>query len=194
MPLAIAVYCSSSENVGQEYFAEARTLGKLIATHGHSLVYGGCAIGLMGEVARAVSQNGGRVLGVIPETIHSKGLAYDACDELMVTPSMHERKLAMEERADAYVALPGGFGTLEEFVQVLTLKSLHYHSKPIVLINLNGFYDPLLHLFNHFVEHRFARQEIVELYTVVAHAGEVIPYLEGYAPPTELPKWFERQG
>ena len=139
MPLAVAVYCSSSENVGQEYFAEARTLGKLIATHGHSLVYGGCAIGLMGEVARAVSQNGGRVLGVIPETIHAKGLAYDACDELMVTPSMHERKLAMEERADAYVALPGGFGTLEEFVQVLTLKSLHYHKKPIVLINLNAF-------------------------------------------------------
>src|SRR5678815_1618597 len=120
MPLAIAVYCSSSENVGQEYFAEARSLGKLIATHGHSLVYGGCGIGLMGEVARAVGENGGRVLGVIPETIHSKGLAFDGCTELMVTPSMHERKLAMEERADAYVALPGGFGTLEEFVQVLT--------------------------------------------------------------------------
>jgi hypothetical protein len=194
MPLAIAVYCSSSENVGQEYFAEAHTLGKLIATHGHSLVYGGCAIGLMGEVARSVSQNGGRVVGVIPATIHSKGLAYDACDELMVTPSMHERKLAMEERADAYVALPGGFGTLEEFVQVLTLKSLHYHSKPIVLINLNGFYDPLLHLFNHFVEHRFARSETVELYKVVAHAGKVMPYLESYEPPAELPKWFERQG
>lgn len=194
MPLAIAVYCSSSENVGREYFAEARTLGKLIATHGHSLVYGGCAIGLMGEVARAVSENGGRVLGVIPETIHAKGLAYDACDELMVTPSMHERKLKMEERADAYVALPGGFGTLEEFVQVLTLKSLHYHKKPIVLINLNGFYDPLLHLFNHFAEHKFARKEIVELYKVVSHAGEVIPYLEAYEAPAELPKWFERQG
>jgi hypothetical protein len=194
MPLAIAVYCSSSENVGQEYFAEARTLGTLIATHGHSLVYGGCAIGLMGEVARAVQQNGGRVLGVIPETIHSRGLALDSCDELVVTPSMHERKLAMEERADAYVALPGGFGTLEEFVQVLTLKSLHYHKKPIVLINLNGFYDPLLHLFNHFVEHKFARKEIVELYKVVPHAGEVIPYLEAYEAPAELPKWFEKQG
>jgi cytokinin riboside 5'-monophosphate phosphoribohydrolase len=194
MPLAIAVYCSSSENVGQEYFAEARTLGKLIGTHGHSLVYGGCAIGLMGEVARATKVNGGKVLGVIPHAIHSRGLAYDACDELMVTPSMHERKLEMENRADAYVALPGGFGTLEEFVQVLTLKSLHYHKKPIVLINLNGFYDPLLLLFNHFVEHRFARTEIEELYKVVADAGEVIPYLEQYAPPVELPKWFEKQG
>ena len=194
MSLAIAVYCSSSENVGQEYFAEARNLGKLIATHGHSLVYGGCAIGLMGEVARAVREHQGRVFGVIPETIHSRGLAFAACDELVVTPSMHERKLAMEERADAYVALPGGFGTLEEFVQVLTLKSLHYHNKPIVLINLNGFYDPLLHLFNHFVEHRFARKEVVELYKVVAHAGEIMPYLESYAPPVELPKWFERQG
>src|SRR3954471_3075289 len=193
MPLAIAVYCASSENVGQEYFTEARTLGKLIGTHGHSLVYGGCAIGLMGEVARATKQKGGKVFGVIPETIHSRGLAYDACDELMVTPSMHERKLAMEDRADAYVALPGGFGTLEEFVQVLTLKSLQYHNKPIVLINLNGFYDPLLHLFNHFVEHRFARTEIGELYKVVAHSGEVIPYLEQYVPPAELPQWFERQ-
>lgn len=194
MPQAIAVYCSSSENVGKEYFAEARTLGRLIAAGGHSLVYGGCAIGLMGEVARAVQEHGGKVLGVIPETIHSRGLAHDKCDELIVTPSMHERKLAMEERADAYVALPGGFGTLEEFVQVLTLKSLHYHKKPIVLINLNGFYDPLLHLFNHFVEHRFARTEINELYKVVPHAGDVVPYLESYEPPAELPKWFETQG
>jgi uncharacterized protein (TIGR00730 family) len=194
MPLAIAVYCSSSEKVGQEYFAEARTLGRLIGEGGHSLVYGGCAIGLMGEVARAAKQAQAKVCGVIPESIHARGLAYDSCDELMVTPSMHERKLMMEDRADAYVALPGGFGTLEEFVQVLTLKSLHYHKKPIVLINLNGFYDPLLHLFSHFVEHRFARTQIQELYKVVAHSGEVIPYLEQFAPPEELPKWFERQG
>jgi hypothetical protein len=194
VPLAIAVYCSSSENVGQEYFAEARTLGRLIGEHGHSLVYGGCAIGLMGEVARAAKEAKATVFGVIPETIHKRGLAYDACDELVVTPSMHERKFAMEDRADAYVALPGGFGTLEEFVQVLTLKSLHYHSKPILLINLNGFYDPLLHLFNHFIEHRFARTEIAELYKVVAHSGEVLPYLESYAPPREVPKWFEQQG
>lgn len=194
MPLSIAVYCSSSERVGTEYFSEARTLGRLIGEHGHSLVYGGCAIGLMGEVARAAKQARARVLGVIPATIHSRGLAYEGCDELMVTPSMHERKLAMEERADAYVALPGGFGTLEEFVQVLTLKSLHYHAKPIVLINLGGFYDPLLHLFSHFVEHRFARTEINELYKVVPHAGEVIPYLEQYQAPQELPKWFETQG
>jgi uncharacterized protein (TIGR00730 family) len=194
MSLAIAVYCSSSENVGQEYFAEARTLGRLIGEHGHSLVYGGCAVGLMGEVARAAKQASAKVFGVIPEAIHNRGLAYHDCDELMVTPSMHERKLAMEDRADAYVALPGGFGTLEEFVQVLMLKSLHYHSKPIVLINLNGFYDPLLHLFNHFIEHRFARKETGELYKVVAHSGEVLPYLESYVPPSELPKWFEKQG
>lgn len=194
MPFAIAVYCSSSERVATEYAAEARTLGRLIGEGGHSLVYGGCAVGLMGEVARGAKEARANVLGVIPETIHSRGLAYDGCDELMVTPSMHERKFAMEERADAYVALPGGFGTLEEFVQVLTLKSLHYHAKPIVLINLAGFYDPLLHLFNHFVEHRFARTEINELYKVVAHAGEVIPYLEHYCPPAELPKWFEKQG
>jgi hypothetical protein len=194
MPLAIAVYCSSSENVGQEYFAEARMLGRLIGEGGHSLVYGGCAIGLMGEVARAAKEAHANIVGVIPETIHKRGLAYNGCDELMITPSMHERKLAMEERADAYVALPGGFGTLEEFVQVLTLKSLHYHDKPIVLINLNGFYDPLLHLFSHFVEHRFARPEIAQLYKVVSHSGEVIPYLEQYQPPRELPKWFERQG
>src|SRR4051794_6578081 len=120
MPLAIAVYCSSSEDVGREYFAEARTLGKLIGMHGHSLVYGGCAVGLMGEVARATKDHGGKILGVIPDTIHSRGLAFDGCDELMVTPSMHQRKRVMEDRADAYVALPGGLGTLEEFVQVLT--------------------------------------------------------------------------
>ena len=194
-PLSIAVYCSASDAVPDPYFAEATELGRLIARHGHSLVYGGCRVGLMGTVARSVIENGGRVCGVIPEAIHARGLSLDECHELVVTPDMPVRKTTMEDRADAFIALPGGAGTLEEMFQVINLKQLQYHIKPVVLINTEGFYDKLLEFIDHLYEHRFARPELKHLYHVAPHASAALDYLHAYTPPGEVVgKWFEKQG
>lgn len=194
MSLTIAVYCSASDRVSPEFFNAAREIGRMIGQGGHTLVYGGCDVGLMGEVARSVHEYGGRVLGVIPDAIHARGLAYHRCEELVVTPDMATRKLAMEDKADAFLALPGGFGTLEEVVQVLNLKTLQYHSKPIVLINTAGFYDKLLHFFEHLFAEQFAKLQSKELFHVSNDAADAFAYLEQYEPPQIVSKWFERQG
>lgn len=190
----ICVYMSSSDAVAPEYFAAAETLGRLIGQGGHSLVYGGCRVGLMGAVAKATKTHGGKVVGIIPESIHGRGLGYHEADELHVTASMHERKKMMEDRADAFIGLPGGFGTLEEMVQVINLKQLGYHTKPIVFINLNGFYDPLLDFFQHTIDRHFAKTEHQNLYEIVASPEAVFPYLASYQPAELPPKWFAKQG
>jgi uncharacterized protein (TIGR00730 family) len=194
MSLAIAVYCSSSSQIAPEFQAAARELGRLIGERGHSLVYGGCHVGLMGEIARAVHDHGGTVCGVIPESIHARGLAYERCEELLVTPDMRERKAAMEERADAFVALPGGFGTLEEVLQAVTLKVLQYHSKPIVLINVKGFYDKLLAFFEHLYAAGFAHAELRGLYTVVGTTEEAMKHVESHRPAEAPATWLSTQG
>jgi uncharacterized protein (TIGR00730 family) len=192
--LTIAVYCSSSDAVAPEFFGEARAIGRLIGSNGHALVYGGCHVGLMGEVAKAVHEHGGTVYGVIPESIHNRGLSYQRCEELLVTPDMASRKLAMEDRADAFVALPGGFGTLEEIVQVLNLKTLQYHTKPIVLINTGGFYDKLLHFFEHLFDENFAKQQSKQMFYVAKNAADAFEHIVNYTPPQFADKWFSRQG
>ena len=192
--MTIAVYCSASDAVAPEFFAEAREMGRLIGTNGHALVYGGCHVGLMGEVAKAVHEHNGTVYGVIPEAIHNRGLSYQRCEELLVTPDMASRKLAMEDRADAFVALAGGFGTLEEIVQVLNLKTLQYHNKPIVLINTLGFYDKLLHFFEHLFEERFAKHQSKQMFYVAKDSRDALEHILNYEPPQFADKWFSRQG
>jgi cytokinin riboside 5'-monophosphate phosphoribohydrolase len=184
------VYCSSSDAVAEEYFAAARELGKLIAEAGQTLVFGGTDAGLMAAVSHAATEQKGRVVGIIPESIHSRGLGYKAADELIVTPDMAERKSRMEALADAFVALPGGFGTLEEVLQVITLKQLQYHSKPVVFINTNGFYDRLLHFFELTYAEHFAKPIYRDLYHVSANAADALEYLRNYEPPKLAAKWF----
>jgi uncharacterized protein (TIGR00730 family) len=192
--LTIAVYCSASDAVAPEFFAEARAIGRLIGTNGHALVYGGCHVGLMGEVAKAVHEHNGTVYGVIPEAIHNRGLSYQRCEELVVTPDMATRKLAMEDRADAFIALPGGFGTLEEIVQVLNLKTLQYHTKPIVLINTLGFYDKLLHFFEHLFDEQFAKHQSRQMFYVAQDSADALAHILNYSPPQQVEKWFSKQG
>jgi hypothetical protein len=192
--LAICVYCSSSDAVAPEYFSSARELGASIAQQGHSLIFGGTDAGLMAAVSHTAKQQGGRVVGVIPESIHSRGLGYKDADELIVTPDMAQRKVLMEERADVFVALPGGFGTLEEVLQVITLKQLQYHSKPVVFINTNGFYDRLLHFFEQTYEEKFAKPIYRELYHVSADPAGVFTFLASYEPPKLAAKWFAAAG
>jgi len=190
MPKAICVYSSSSDAIAPHFFAEAEELGATIARAGYALVYGGARVGLMGAVARAVHAEGGRVIGVIPDVLQTKELTYDLADELIITRDLRERKAVMEARADVFLALPGGFGTLEEVLEILTLKQLVLHSQPLVLLNTHGFYDPLIHLFEHIYRERFARPETRALYHLAAAVPDVFAYLAAYEAPQPPGKWF----
>lgn len=175
---AICVYCAASNNIDQTYFAAARELGQLIAQRGDSLVYGGGSVGLMGEVARSVKAHGGKVVGVIPHVLVDVEFAFHEADELIYTDCMRTRKAEMDRRADAFITLPGGFGTLEELFEILVGRVLKYHNKPIVIVNTGGFYDPLIELMEHMYEHRFARPRSRELYRVVNEISQVYEAIE----------------
>ncbi len=175
----ICVYCSSSNRIAKRYFEMADEVGRLLAERGYALIYGGGNVGLMGQMARAVHEHGGRVVGVIPERLKAiEGVAYDVADELIITQTMQQRKRTMFTRADAFLVLPGGFGTLEEFMEVLTLRQLGYHDKAIALVNTDGFYDPLLELFDHFFDEHFARPYTRDLYYVAASPEDAFRHLE----------------
>lgn len=190
MQKTMCVFCSSSDAVAPIFFEAATELGKLMAQRNYALVYGGGRLGLMGALARSVHQNGGKVIGVIPESLRVEGITYEGADELIVTGDLRQRKATMEARADAFVGLPGGFGTLEETLEILTLKQLKLHTKPIVLVNTQGFYEPLLQLFEHIYQERFAKPDYRQLYHMVPDADSVFPYLETYRPVQLDRKWF----
>lgn len=179
----ICVYCSSSNHIETVYTDVAQALGRQLARRDHALVYGGGNVGLMGILARTLHDSGGHVIGVIPEKLKAKeGIAYDVADELVVTDTMRERKGIMYRRADAFVVLPGGYGTLEEFMEVLTLKQLDYHQRPIALVNVNGFFDPLLAFFERLYEDRFARVQSRELVHVTADPAAALAFIEEHVP------------
>jgi uncharacterized protein (TIGR00730 family) len=189
MAKTICVYCASSENVAEPYFAAARLLGAAIAQQRLDLIYGGGNRGLMGALAHAVHIGGGRTTAVIPQALHDLGLTFEDATEIVITRNMRERKQTMEHRADAFIALPGGFGTLEEFLEVLTLKQLQYHAKPIVLLNTDGFYAPLLELFDHFIELQFVKPEHRGLFHVAEDAEAALAYIADYHPVKPISKF-----
>jgi cytokinin riboside 5'-monophosphate phosphoribohydrolase len=191
MSKLLCVYCSSSDRIPPPYFAAADALGRELALRGWGLVYGGGKTGLMGAVARAVKQNGGRVVGVIPEFMKARELAYTEADELVTCVTMRERKLLMEMRADAFVTLPGGFGTLEEIMEILTLRQLDVVRKPCVLLNQDGFYDALLQLFDRMLRENFFKPSNLDLFRVAATVPEIFPQIELAAQAKAEPKWFE---
>lgn len=190
MERAICVFAGASSAVDPIFFAAAQDLGAAIARRGYALVYGGTHVGLMGTIARAVHAHGGRVIGVIPDRLFQAGVAYAPADELIVTRDMRERKAVMADRAQAFVAFPGGFGTLEELFEVLTLKQLGYHHRPVVLLNVAGFYDPLAELFAYLYDRGFAPPEHRQLYHVAENVTDLFAYLDTYQPPPPLPpRW-----
>jgi cytokinin riboside 5'-monophosphate phosphoribohydrolase len=190
MPRCICVFSSSSDLINGSFFGIAGELGAAIASRGDTLVYGGCNVGLMGAVARAVHQHGGKVVGVIPKFIQSRGLAYAPADELIVTGDMRERKATMETRGDVFIAMPGGFGTLEEMLEIITLKQLKQHTKPVVFLNVDGFYDPLARLFEHMYEQRFAKPVYRMMYYFAPDVASAFTYLDYYEPPKLEDKWL----
>jgi len=175
---AICVYCSSSDDIADIYPPVAARLGRELVRRDHTLIYGGGAVGLMGTLAEAVHDAGGTVTGVIPSKLQAReGIAYEA-DELIVTDSMRKRKRIMYQKADAFVVLPGGYGTLEEFMEVLTLKQLGYHDHPIAVLNVDGFFDTLLSFFGELREGRFARAAASELLSIVESADTALDRIE----------------
>lgn len=190
MNKTICVYSSSSSNIDRHYFEVAEKLGEAIALRGDALLFGGGMIGLMGATAKAVHKHHGKVIGVIPKALNIKGVVYDCCDELIVTEGMRERKAIMDARSDAFVALPGGFGTLEEVLEIITLKQLKYHNKPVVILNTAGFYDNLLAQFEEIIDQRFARPESKSLYYVTKNPDEALEYIGSYQPVKIKEKWL----
>ena len=191
MPKFLCVYCSSSDRLDAKYFAAAETFGRAMTARGWGLVYGGGKTGLMGTVARAVKSDGGRVVGVIPEFMKVKELAYEGADELVTVLTMRERKTIMETRADAFVALPGGWGTLEEMMEIITLRSLDVLRKPCVFFNQDGFYDDLLRFFEKMVRENFTKPGHRGLYAVAATVDEIFAQLDAFRPTAAEAKWFD---
>ncbi|MBK8475950.1 MAG: TIGR00730 family Rossman fold protein [Opitutaceae bacterium] len=186
----LCVYCSSSDRLEAKYYAAAEALGQAMVAGGWGLVYGGGKTGLMGTLARSVKAGGGRVVGVIPEFMKTKELAFEEADELVSVVTMRERKLLMEARADAFVALPGGWGTLEEMMEIITLRQLDVLRKPCVFLNQDGFYDDLLRFFDRMIAERFNKPSNRELFRVARTVDEVLALVDGDPVAAET-KWFD---
>ncbi|MBI2342789.1 MAG: TIGR00730 family Rossman fold protein [Deltaproteobacteria bacterium] len=186
----LSLFCSSSNSIEPHFFDAAIALGTAIGRARDTLIYGGGNVGLMGAVATAVHMHGGRVVAVIPEALRHAGVCYEQADELIVTKDLRERKGIMDQRADAFIALPGGIGTLEEVIEIITLKQLHYHTRPIVFLDIDHFYRPLLELFDHMVERHFLTSSARELFFVTTALDEVFAHIATYVPPCVEPKWI----
>lgn len=188
---SLCVYCSSSDRLEPKYAAVAEHVGREIARRGWALVYGGGKTGLMGSVARGTKGAGGRVIGVIPEFMKARELEFTEADELISVITMRERKMLMETRADAFLALPGGWGTLEELLEILTLAHLEVLQKPIVILNQDGYYDDLLRLFDRIVTEKFMRETIRGKFSVAKTVEEVFPLIEGWTHQPGDAKWYQ---
>lgn len=171
----VCVYCGSGEGRNPAYAGAARQLGKSLAKAGVGLVYGGGSLGLMGEVARATLKHGGRVTGIIPSFLSNRERMLKEVTELVVTEDMHQRKMEMFRRSDAFVALPGGIGTLEELVEQLTWSQLGRHQKPIVLANIDSFWTPFMTLLEHMGKESFIRPGLEVTFHVVDDAAHILP-------------------
>ena len=193
MPGLICVYCSSSDHLAPRYYETAAALGRQLVTHGWGLVYGGGNRGAMGVVGRSVKEAGGHVVGIIPEFMKSRELALADASELITVATLRERKQLMEERAEGFIALPGGIGTLEEFLEIMVLRYLNRLHKPLILVNQDGFYDDLLRFFERMTRERFKSPGLHELFTAVATVGEIWPHLREPKPFTADELWRERE-
>ncbi len=186
----ICVFSSSSNAIADVYFKEAKQLGKMIGENGHTLVNGGANVGLMEAVTISARNAGAKTIGIIPERLIGRSLATKNAHEVIVTEDMQHRKARMREISDAFIALPGGFGTLEEILEVMTLRQLSYHSKPIIFINANNFFKYLFKQFEVAYHEMFAKEVYRKLYYVANNAEEAISYLHKYIPVELDSKWF----
>lgn len=187
----VCVFCGSARGSDPAYADAARQIGATLARSGIGVVYGGGHVGLMGIVADAALAEGGRAIGIIPEPLARKEIAHEGLTELIVVPDMHTRKAMMAERSDAFLTLPGGVGTLEELFEILTWAVLRLHRKPIGILNVAGYYDPLLELLDHIVGRSFLPKHYLSALTVGTDPEELIGRLLQHRPLDLGPKWIE---
>src|SRR3954470_16244857 len=189
MMLSVCVFCGSNAGARDDYSEAARQVGRALATYGLTLVYGGAAVGLMGTLADAALDAGGRVVGVMPRALVERELAHSGLTELHEVSSMHERKAMMADRSDAFLALPGGAGTLEELFEVWTWAQLGHHQKPVGLLNVDSFFDALLAFLDHQVSERFIRAEHRAMLIVESDPDHLLERFANYRPPM-VEKWI----
>jgi len=187
----LCVFCGSCRGEGEVYADAAKRLGRSLAEHGIGLVFGAGHVGLMGVLADAVLEAGGKAIGVIPQALVDKELAHSALTELRVVTTMHERKALMADLSDGFAALPGGYGTGDELFEILTWAQLGLHSKPIGLLNTAGFFDPLLAWLDHAVQERFIRPQHRELLSVAESSEELLCLMMQHRPPPDIGKWID---
>lgn len=187
--LSVCVFCGSSEGSRPAYAEGARRLGAEVGRRGLTLVYGGGRVGLMGAVAGAALEAGGEVVGVMPEALAAKEIAHDGLTQLYIVGSMHERKMLMADLSDGFVALPGGYGTLEEFSEVLSWAQLSIHDKPCALLDVDGFWKPLALLLDHAVAEGFVHPDYRSLVLTESDPRRLLDAMDRYVPP-ETRKWL----
>jgi len=188
----LCVFCGSSHGANSAYAEAAKNLGGELARRGIELVYGGGKVGLMGVIADAVLAGGGRVTGIIPESLMAKELGNKTIQDLRVVKTMHERKALMAELSDGFIAMPGGIGTFEEFFEIVTWAQLGFHTKPCALLNVNGFYDPLLQLLDHSIAEGFVKPKQRDLVLVEPDFRKVLDRMANHHVPHE-PKWIDKK-
>lgn len=185
----IAVYCGSAPGFDPNFMTAAYELGESLASEQIGLVYGGASVGLMGAVANGCLSKNGSVTGVLPTFLKKKEIEHSGLGKLILVETMHERKRVMFDLSDAFIVLPGGFGTMEEFFEIITWSQLGLHNKPVVLLNWNGFYNPLVQMFRTMVESGFLKKENAALVQVLENSQDLLPTLQNYSP-SKTEKWL----
>lgn len=188
--MRLCVYGAASPTIDQDYIEKVEAMGRIMVERGHSLVFGGGGNGLMGAAARGVRSAGGHILGVIPKFFGDEAVEeiYDLCDKLVEPDTMRERKQIMEDNADAFIVTPGGIGTFEEFFEILTLKQLCRHNKPIAIYNIKGYYNDLESVMKNAIEKNFIKENCLDLYTITDDVDELFAYLEKPVTETRMIK------
>ena len=179
----VCVFASSSQNLDKSFYSYASELGVELGKAGFNIVYGGSRLGMMYACASMVKENGGKIIGIMPERIYNLGVGNpEDCDEFILTKGMRERKAKMDELSEAVIALPGGFGTLEEISEMIVQKQLGYNAKPLVFLNINGFYDSLILFFESIISSNFAKSNSRELYYIAQTPKDAVSYISSYNP------------
>jgi len=191
---SICVYCGSADHVHPDYLLAARQMGETLTRRGLTLIYGGGRTGLMGALADGVLESGGPVIGVIVESMNTPALAHPGVTRMEVTPLIHQRKARMYELADAYIALPGGYGTLDELFETLTWAQIGVHAKPVGLLNVGGYFDPLLAMLDRAEKEGFVFPEHRKSLLCASDPGALLDAMKNHEPPVEAVKRWMRQG
>ncbi len=185
----IAVFCGSSRGVDPEYSRQAKMLGQLLAQKNITLVFGGSKVGLMEDLSEAALHAGGKVIGVMPRLLYDKGIGHPGLTEMIVAENMHDRKMRMSELCDGIIALPGGFGTLDECFEMITWAQLGIHQKPVAFLNVKGFYDPLKNMVNHMTTQGFLKAVHRDMLIISSCMVDILQKMEKYMAPADG-KWI----